>query len=150
MARLAVFIFLFGVCIASCNGAGGEEAEKKGSACKMDSVNPNGNSELAILMRKMAAGLDSAKQDILNHREVRPLPDNIATILTAKKTDPNLDLTVFDPLAQKYLASVKDYYSSTAETKNHNYNSVVKACVTCHESFCGGPIKRIKKLLLPE
>jgi hypothetical protein len=146
-----VFVAIVGIVVAlfSCNGDEEKIAKDSAELCKTKSLNPNGDSELALLMRELAAFSDSVKQDLLNNREPRPQPANLSTILTAKKTDENIDASVYDPLARSYIASVEYFYTTKPEERIGNYNAMINACITCHQSFCGGPIKRIQKLLIP-
>jgi hypothetical protein len=150
--KLRIFGFLLIVifAIGACNGSGEEHKNDSAASCKTKSLNPNGDSELAILMREMAVSTDSVKQDLLNHKTVRPFPD-FSAILTAKKTDESIDKDIFTPLAQNYLNRVKDF----SDRKSNNgemelYNDMVDACINCHKNFCGGPIKRIQKLYIPQ
>lgn len=143
---LLLIPFGFIACVSSTD----EDKNDSVSSCKTKSLNPNGDSELAVLMRQMAASTDSVKQDLLNHKTVRPFPD-FSAILTAKKTDESIDKNIFTPLAQNYLDRVKDF-SGTKPTggEMEMYNEMVTACINCHKNFCGGPIKRIQKLYIPQ
>ena len=149
MRSLILFSALLVLGFFSCAGENKKASEDSAAACQTNSLNPNGDSELAILMREFAAHTDSVKQDLLNHRTPRPQPANLSHILTAKKTDETIDKQVFDPLARAYIAGVEYFYASKPEEQVDNYNAMVNACINCHQNFCGGPIKRIKKLLLP-
>lgn len=155
MVKVKLFIILIFIGIVSCNINNGKNPGESvpigdsGASCKSKSLNPNGDSELAILMREMAAITDSLKSDMEHHREIRSMPENLSTILTAKKTDETIDKNIFTPLAQDYLDRVKDFYAAPInDARAEKYNDMVRACVGCHENFCGGPIKRIKKLYI--
>jgi hypothetical protein len=148
MKRILVVAVVAVVVLFSCNGDDEKKAADSVAACK-PGLNPNGDSELALLMRELAAFTDSVKQDILNNREPRPQPVNLSTILTAKKTDEQIDKSVYDPLARAYIANVEFFYTSKPEDRVENYNIMVSTCISCHENFCGGPIKRIQKLFIP-
>lgn len=148
MRYIALFIFSL-IIFISCNGSGeGEQKDSAKTACTTKPLNPNGDSELALLMRAMAAFTDSTKQDLLNNRSIDPKPENFKTILTAKKTDESIDNSVFAPLASNYLARVDDFYAASPENKKEAFNDMVNSCIGCHQNFCHGPIKRIQKLLL--
>ncbi|MDQ3110279.1 MAG: hypothetical protein M3R17_10320 [Bacteroidota bacterium] len=149
MRGIAICFVLIVVFIISCNVDGEKVSKDSVAACKTNSINPNGDSELAILMREFAAYSDSVKQDLLNNRTPRPQPENLSHILSAKKTDQNIDKEVYDPLARAYIANVEYFYTSKPEDRVENYNSMISTCISCHQSFCGGPIKRIQKLYIP-
>lgn len=149
MKRIFFAVVIIVVGLFSCNDDAEKTAKDSADACKTQSLNPNGDSELALLMRELATFTDSVKQDLLNNREPRPQPANLPTILTAKKTDENIDRSIFDPFARSYIASVGYFYTTKPEERTGNYNAMVNACIGCHQNFCGGPIKRIQKLLIP-
>lgn len=146
--KILFSVICFSVLLAAC----GDDAEvgKKDSAtaCKTNSLNPNGDSELAILMREFAAYTDSVKSDLQSNRESRPKPENLSKILTAKKTDENIDNSVFIPFAQSYIANVENFYTVEKSERVNAYNGMVNMCISCHQHFCGGPIKRIEKLFI--
>jgi hypothetical protein len=148
---------LFFAFAVACSGETEKKEEKKdssGASCKP--LNPNGDSELALLMRKMAGWNDTLRARIsrngsLTAEDLKPLPD-YRMLLTAKPTDAHLDRETFAPLASLYLGQV-DQFSASGQDVNQqvrNYNSMVKACVACHQNFCGGPLVRINKMFLPE
>lgn len=99
-------------------------------------------------MREMVSLTDSVKQDLLLRRAIRPMPGILNSLISAQKTDSSIDTAIYNSLAENYLARAKEFYSSSEESKVENYNLMVGACVTCHQNFCAGPIKRINKLLL--
>jgi hypothetical protein len=147
---MSVFFLLIGFSFAlfSCNGEAEKAKTDSTTSCKAKSLNPNSDSELAILMREFVAYTDSVKSDLQHNREPRPKPENLSGILTAKKTDANLDNSVFIPFAQSYIANVENFYNVEKSERVNAYNGMVNMCITCHQHFCGGPIKRIEKLYM--
>lgn len=142
---LTFFIFLG---FLACNETNRNSEHAKVDSCNLNTFNPNGDSELAILMREMVSLTDSVKQDLLLRREIRPMPGILNSLISAQKTDSSIDTAIYNFLAENYLARAKEFYSASEESKVENYNLMVGACVTCHQNFCAGPIKRINKLLL--
>lgn len=149
MRKLLPILLVILISIVACNRDDEKESKDSVAVCKTNSLNPNGDSELALLMRELAAFTDSVKQDLINNRAPRPQPTNLAALLSAKKTDENIDNSIYDPFARSYIAGVEYFYTSKPEEQIENYNSMVNNCIACHQSFCGGPIKRIQKLLIP-
>lgn len=153
----SAFAFLLFVFAVACSGDSAKD-EKKDSApaaCKAP-LNPNGDSELALLMREIANWNDTLKAKLekngsLSAEELKA-PADIRTILTAKRTDPNLDAKLFAQMASLYLGQVDQFTGSgnDAGQQVRNYNSMVKACVACHQNFCGGPLRRINKMFVKE
>lgn len=119
-------------------------------ACTGDKqLNPNGDSELALLMRKMYDDALAAKQRVQNG-STASVSVEAEKILTAKATEPEkVALPAFGQFAQAYLASVKSLENvSPAESPAH-FTGMVNACMNCHEALCPGPMRRIKNLYLP-
>ena len=48
--------------------------------------------------------------------------------------------------ADYFLKRQTEIYSS--KNKEKSYNTMVDACISCHEVKCGGPIDRIKTLYI--
>lgn len=145
-------LFALGAILAlviACSTTTSENKTDSAAACKKP-VNPNGDSELAILMREMANWTDSAKAALQNGKAIPASPASFNTILYAKRTDPDIDETVFNPHANLYLAQVEQFKNAGKDDQVRFYNSMVNACVSCHENFCGGPLKRINKMFLAE
>lgn len=135
-------ITVIGLIAISCN----KTAEQK----KQDKlpVNPNGDSELAIVMRTMMESGKTMKEEIESNKTLSKYPAEILSITTAKPTDGMIDdRNVFNGLANFYLATLDSMYLPAIDTKKQ-FNHVVKSCVDCHESYCHGPIPAIKKLYI--
>lgn len=123
------------------------------NACKSDEeppLNPNGDTELALLMRAMfEEGMD-IKADIEagNHPEIKLDHEKI---LTAEATQPEEAASPeFKSLADKYLYSVRQLGARNNIDAGKKYDDMVQACMDCHRSMCPGPLARIKKLKRPE
>lgn len=126
-------IFLFVQCSHS--------AEKK-------PLNPNGDSELALLMRNMNTSTSSLKELIKQGKLPDRFPEEFLRIHKAVPTDSTVKGPVFDAFASNYLNGLNELYKSPKEQLSVNYNAVVQRCVDCHRQFCPGPIKAINKLTL--
>ena len=150
MRLLSVSVIALLLLVAGC---GGEEnvqnADSAKQACATKPVNPNGDSELAILMREMANWSDSCKATITSGRTIPAKPEKLNTLHTAKRTDEAIDETLFHSMASLYQNKVSEFEKSTVENKTEMFNAMVGACVSCHENFCQGPLVRINKMLIP-
>ncbi|HLG01971.1 MAG TPA: hypothetical protein VI731_00150 [Bacteroidia bacterium] len=138
-------IFLIFSCAREEKKAGADSA----AAC-IDPVNPNGDSELAVLMRQMTAWTDSARLAIQRQNNIPAKPADFNRIITAEKTDKNIGEEPYGGMARHYLTQVENFDAATDENRVELFNSMVRACVGCHENFCGGPVKRINRLFIPE
>lgn len=111
-------------------------------------INPNGDSELALLMRNMFEESDSLKQLVLEGKSLSGL-EKYEDIHSAIPTDPTVTGPVFEAFANAYIESIKTLENSDS-TSVANFNNMVNQCMNCHTEFCPGPKKRIKKLYIRE
>lgn len=128
--------------IISC----GKIAEKKNE--KKQPLNPNGDSELAILMRTMMDSGKKMKNEIENNQPISPYPAEIKNMTTAKPTEGMIDdRNVFNGFANFHIATMDSVYLKGVNPKIQ-FNHLVTSCVNCHESYCHGPIPTIKQLYI--
>lgn len=129
-----------------------KEADKAAAECKIasDDLNPNGDSELAILMRAMTVATEKNTALLRENKETENYSDTLNTILTAKPSDLGLDKDIFDGFAKTYLAAISDFNSADVANKIKAHNVIVQNCKSCHEQFCRGPLKRIAKMEILE
>ena len=109
-------------------------------------LNPNGDSELALLMRAMYDEAEQIKQQIANGDSIT-LSLNHEKILTAHATEPQKAASAeYKAFAKTYLQAVKSLTEASSSQRINFYNNLVANCMTCHKALCPGPIVRIKKL----
>jgi RNase P subunit RPR2 len=124
------------ILLASCEN---ETSKKK-------PLNPNGDTELALLMRAMYDEGELMKE-ALAKGEKHKLSIAFETILTAHATEPDKAASPeFKAFAKNYINIMNAYKESSAEQLSDNYHSMVSNCKSCHEALCPGPLVRIKKL----
>lgn len=104
-------------------------------------------SEMAALMEQMYVENQSVKDKILKGKPLGKFPDYYHKIHTAKFTDESENDVFFKENAKLYIETQKVLYSNSTSVKE-NYNNGIDACIACHESKCGGPIPKIKKLYI--
>lgn len=141
IAVIAMFVF-------ACSSAEPEVAADSTKVCPPKPLNPNGDSELALLMREMANWTDSCKAAILSSRSMPEAPENLNTLTTAKRTDETIDASLYNSLASLYQGKVVAFNSATDADRTMLYNSMVAACAGCHRNFCQGPLVRINKMTI--
>lgn len=105
-------------------------------------------SELALLMRTMAAHADSVKAGLARgDKQLPPYPERIKTLLTATPTkDMHIDPITFPTFGKDYQAKVKALYKAARKDRSAAYNALVQSCANCHTTHCPGPMMRIKKM----
>lgn len=142
---LFLLLTLFSACTNDDNNNTPSETITK-AANPMTQLNPNGDSELALLMRKMEAHWKEIKKDIESGQKIESIPD-YSNLLTATPTDESMTADGYEGYVHSYLNQVKALGESSSNPKTA-YNNIVNGCVLCHENSCSGPIPRIKKLLI--
>lgn len=141
---LGLFVFSAGLSIVSC------KQEKAPEVKTENPKNPNGDSELAITMREMMEFSKQLKTEIETKNQAIPYPESIKKILTAKETEGMIkDRVAYTGFANHYLATLDSLYQPGADVKKH-FNSTVNSCISCHTSYCQGPIPAIQKLYVTE
>ncbi len=127
------------------------EDSVKVSALKPQNVDktlyPNDDSELAWLMRQMYEDGEKIKLAVLNKQLPEDFREKFKNIHTATPTDAGVKGEVFDTSAKAFLATLDKFYKEK-ENQVENFNLVVNACIACHQNYCPGPIKKIKKLAI--
>ena len=111
--------------------------------------NPNGDSELALAMRKVFDQTEEIKESLKKGDLVIPpnYIENLKKFHTATPTDPEVKISEFYGFVNAIdkIASELDHAKSLDEQKKQ-YSRIIETCILCHQSFCPGPIRRINKL----
>jgi hypothetical protein len=147
--KTGFFLLVLAVLFFQCQEPVKEKAEsvKSGASCSVKKpLNPNGDSELALLMRDMYNTSDSLRIEVERGRITSKFPQRFHEMHSALATDPSVKNKTFSILAADYLKGLKVLYSSSQEKLKSNYNESVQKCISCHENFCPGPIQKITKL----
>ena len=133
--------------IACSDDEGQKETKVPKAECNKSPVNPNGDSELALLMRKMVADVDSLKQQIATGEGniSDELIAELERVHTAVPTDPKVKTDEFKAYNELLVNEAKAL-KETTENKAEKFNQFVNRCIDCHQMVCPGPIKRISKL----
>lgn len=113
-------------------------------------INPNGDSELALLMREMYDDGMLTKQQILDGK-IPEVKCDYPSMYSIEATEPekatSLDYKLF---GKAYEASVAELLSSNESNRSSAYQTMVGACMNCHQAMCPGPMVKIKKMYLSE
>lgn len=123
-----------------------DTADSSASCSKPKPLNPNGDSELAILMREMAKWTEEAKPFAQKNELPPAFPDHFGKIMTAKSTDSTMDRITFSTYANSWLMAYDHFRHSDESDRKEKFNAIVNACAGCHDQFCPGPLKRIGKM----
>ena len=117
------------------------------TALKPSTINPNGDSELALLMRDMYDDLERVKSQIAEGKAIESLPEH-QRILTAHATEPEKAASPeYKAFATIYLQYVEALQKAEPKDVEKAYGNLINGCMSCHQALCPGPIVKIKKLL---
>lgn len=111
-------------------------------------LNPNGSSELSLLMRKMHQHALKAREDVLKGKVNKNYPAEFEKIYTATPTTPTTKNQYYNSYADLYMAALKNFSKSNKKNLKDNYNNLVSGCVVCHTTHCPGPMVLIEKLTI--
>ncbi len=113
-------------------------------------INPNGDSELALLMRAMFEEGMTTKEEVLAGK---PGKFDLAyqKIHTATPTEEGKNAsTEYILFAKAYEASVDRLRNADDAGRPQAYQTMVETCMNCHKQVCPGPMVRIKKMYLSD
>jgi cytochrome c553 len=145
MKKIIVLVLVFG--LFSCQKKEEKVAEQKCSSVKEKKLEMYEMSEMATLMEQMYVDNKRLKERIQKGDTIGTFPKHFLKIFTAKFTDETENDLFFKQKAKDYITAQQLIYSDPKNAKEH-FNAGVDACIKCHESKCGGPIPRIKKLYI--
>lgn len=105
--------------------------------------NPNGDSELAVLMRRFIDDLTEARIQAQGGGEVKAMFANHRTMRCAWPTNPSERDAGYDARAQAYLYAVQQFDAAPGKM---TYNAVVANCIACHQASCSSVVPFIETL----
>ena len=147
--RKIVILLIILTYLGSWQLVDGGPAENSMALMDSTDLNPNGSSDLSLLMREMFDHALAAKKLTLEDKKDSEFPEKFKKIFTATPTDAETKNSYFDTFADIYLNAGKTYTTSNDGDLKMNYNNLVNTCLACHSSHCPGPVPKIKKLLIP-
>jgi hypothetical protein len=129
------------IAIYACKEADKSESEEKPEA-QMAKETP-----MQMGMRAMESEMKLIKEKLLNgdslalsdFRELNPVFD-------AASSDDVNGQKKFQAHSEAFLESYSSIQAAMPDEKTMIYNLAVENCITCHKSYCPGPVKRIAKL----
>ncbi len=154
MRRLLLIALFAAWPFTACSGEGAAAAAADDSDCNLQTPlvpgipgspghlipstrNPNGDSELAALMREFVEDLQDARSLLEAKQPVPKLFPTHRKMRCAWPTNPAERNEAYDGRALGYLAAVRAFDS---EPGRATYNAVLIGCISCHSESCGGPI----------
>ncbi len=146
MKRTIISIFvLTAIFFLSCFS---ESDDKCNSGPIIMPINPNGDSELALLMRDIFEDGMKAKEKI-KKGEIPDLLIDFENIHTANATEPEKAASpTFKVHALSYIQAVNALKNADRNNLEKSHTDMVDACMNCHKALCPGPMVKIKKMYL--
>lgn len=140
MKKLQILFFLFSaVAIAIACNSSEPKVEQAQVKSKVADAKP-----MALMMRAI---YDQSAEMRSWVTEGKALDSSIFRFMEFHKLEPT-DSTVLVEVFYKHNADFKAAFEEliAAGADKEKYNAMLTQCVSCHEDFCPGPIKRINKL----
>ena len=147
MKKLILFIILISAFISCKDKTIQEESTTKVSIATEELVMYE-MSEMALLMEKMFVENERLKKKIEAGEALGTFNQEYLNIHSAVLTDPNVRNENFNSFSKALLVNQEAVFTSQGEEVKVQFNRMVQACISCHETTCMGPIPRIKKLLI--
>lgn len=108
-------------------------------------------SELALLMRDIHEDAKDWRASIDAGELIRDSMAIYDIMVNSTPTDSLVTGPVFEGFSQNYQTSLDSFLLvGNIELAKVKYNNLVTACISCHQEYCPGPIKTIRKLYFPE
>lgn len=142
IAFAAVTIF-----IISCVESDSKKIARNEECDKPTIMDPNDVKPMALMMRTMANYCDTMRLKINKGEVVDSVAFPLMPFWTAEPTDSSVLEDLFFNNAKRFENAYRKLMQDKANQKE-NYTAVVNKCVHCHNSYCSGPLKRIRKLPL--
>ncbi len=154
MANRIISVFGLLIILFACNQSSktdsSDETAVTDSSQKVCNINPNGDSELAKLMRSMYSQLSSVRQSAIDGKLGGGYPSFIDSIYSATPTDSTMVDEEFPSRAKEYITAINEMYHRYPESQHLGYDIVVSKCESCHMHYCPGPLGKIRKLYIKQ
>jgi hypothetical protein len=155
-------ILLSGAVFYACNQTGNDpgakvsppvaEKDSAGNSCENPEetiMDPNQTKPMALMMRTMVKNAGLMREQIQKGETLDSLKFPFIRFYLVEPTDPSVLEPVFFENARLFQQAYHDLFRHPAEQTKY-YNLMVGKCINCHESYCSGPLKRIRKLMITE
>ena len=144
-------------CVYACSDVSKNEKQESGISgkterdsftqqlsCARHLQDPDHPKPMALMMRLMADHLDSMKAQILRGEKLDPVHYPFLRFYLAEPTDSTVLEMKFYENSRLFQQAYHALFTHPDEQVKY-FNFVVGKCINCHESYCNGPLKRIRK-----
>lgn len=116
--------------------------------CARPQQYPNKDKPMALMMRQMADHAQVMKELVLKGETVTGKQFPFIRFHLVEPTDPDVLVPQFYENARLFQEAHKALINAKPEQQKEMYNLYINKCIGCHENFCSGPLKRIRKLIV--
>jgi cytochrome c556 len=141
-----ILIALAGICILAGAFAACNSKPEDPKACETKPLNPNGDSELALLMREMTKSTESMSAALKNGTDFPEKPEGFDKIINAVRTDSTIEQGPYAIYANAWLGALDRLYAAPENKRPEMFNALVSNCESCHHAYCHGPLERIAQM----
>lgn len=138
-------LLVFSVLFLSCNQNNSED-KKENCEKPKEEFQMYEASEMATLMEQMYVHNVQLRDKIIKNDSLGELPEYFSKISKATMTKGKERDAFFNEKASIFIKAQSEIYAS--KSTKESFNTMVNACISCHEVKCGGPIERIKTLYI--
>ncbi|HKK39382.1 MAG TPA: hypothetical protein VJ949_08185 [Cryomorphaceae bacterium] len=122
-------------------------AEKSSENEEMPEMKMAEWSELAKLMRQIHKDAKDWRKQIVDGELVTDTVSIYAALIESTPTKEEVKGPVFEGMAANYQTQLDAFLAAEdIDLAKSAYNNLVGACISCHQSYCPGPVKTIQKL----
>jgi cytochrome c556 len=147
MKRLSTLVIIV-IVIWSCQEAGSQSSQDPEV---MSEIKMAEFSELAKLMRDIHKDAKQWRSKIVNGEMVTDSVSVYDALVQSTPTKSEVKGPVFEGMAANYQTQLDAFLAAKdIDLAKSAYNNLVGACISCHQSYCPGPVKTIKKLYVPD
>lgn len=117
-------------------------------SCSKPSKYPNQDKPMALMMRQMADNAQKMKDLVLKGEAITAAQFPFIRFHLVEPTDPDVLQPQFYENARLLQVAHKNMISAPVAKQKEMYTAYINQCISCHQIYCSGPLKRIRKLTL--
>lgn len=117
-------------------------------SCAKPTKYPNQDKPMALMMRQMADNAQKMKDLVLADKQITEQEFPFIRFHLVEPTDPDVLQPQFFENARLLQKSHQALVKAPLAKQKEMYTAYINQCINCHQIYCSGPLKRIKKLTL--
>lgn len=133
---------------ASCS-SNQEKDSKEADAENCTNPNTDHPKPMALKMRSMYQQVEKMNSLLLAGKSIDSTDFPIPAFVDLEPTDSTVVTTIFKQKAENYNLAFSHLLESKGHDQKTAFNNLLQSCITCHQENCPGPIKKIRRLILP-